>query len=81
MARDHHSLNQSVVFTMEVSVLSYEPLYTSSHDLKNDYPWSGLAAKTPRLLKYLSSANSVHPTLIQDAAIYISLPFKSTDAI
>ncbi|MFC1813168.1 hypothetical protein ACFL03_10815, partial [Thermodesulfobacteriota bacterium] len=51
IARDHHSFSESVVFTMKASVLSYDPLYTSSHDLKNDCPWSGLVAKTPRLLK------------------------------
>ncbi|MFC1813607.1 hypothetical protein ACFL03_13055, partial [Thermodesulfobacteriota bacterium] len=33
------------------------PLYTSSHGLKDDYPWSDLKAKTPRLLKYIYLKN------------------------
>jgi len=54
-ARNGRSYYKYINITVKASVLSYEPLYTSSHVLKYDYPWSRLTVKTPRPLSYLLS--------------------------
>jgi hypothetical protein len=68
--RGLHPSSEPVVFTIKASVLFYEPLYTSSHGLKDDYPWSGLTAKTPRLLNYLTGVKKTKQKFINPKIIF-----------
>ena len=47
---------------MILMLLLYDPLYTSSHDLESDYPWSGLKyenSPTPQFIITYLFFNSV----------------------
>jgi hypothetical protein len=41
-------LAKQLILLQKLLFFLYEPLYTSSHGLKYDYPLSGLMPKTPR---------------------------------
>ncbi len=46
-----------IIYLMILLLFLYDPLYSSSHDLESDYPWSGLKyenSPTPEIFNKMS---------------------------